>query len=307
MRISSSLFVLSIVLWAPAAGREIYVDNVAGDDTFTGRQDRNTGDRAGPVRTSAKALRLASSGDVIVLADNDEPYRESFSLVGNRHSGYPQQAFTIAGNGATLDGSVPVPQGAWEHYRGAVFRFRPRQMGPQQLFINDRPAVRVVGGWTSGSPPRLRPLQWCVHEGYIYFCVEPEKLPDNYGLTYAKLQTGITLYHVQGVTISNLTVQGFRIDGINAQNSARDVYIYEVTARGNGRAGITVGGASKVTIKVGVLGNNGQAQLLTLPHSKTFLRETQMFSNTAPAWVDRGGSVTADGQSIEGGIDDFQP
>ena len=105
------------------------------------------------------------------------------------------------------------------------------------------------------------------------------------------------------VAVVNLTVQGFQLDGINAANSARDVYLAGLICRGNGRSGITVGGASQVEIDVSLLGNNGRAQLLTLPYSETAIRNTDLLSNTAPAWVDRGGRVYLGGQRIEGGID----
>ncbi len=303
MRLCGCLFVTSVLLAATAAGRDIHVSNVAGDDTFTGHHSRSMPDRSGPVGTIAKALRLAGTGDRIVLAATGQPYRESISLVGRRHSGYPRRPFAIEGNGATLDGSAPVEPDAWENYRGAVFRFRPPRMAHQQLFLDDRPAVRVAASRSSGSPPKLEPLEWCLHGGFIYFCVEENKLPDDYRLSYAHLQTGITLFHVEGVGIVNLTVQGFQLDGINAHNSARDVYLGGVTSRGNGRSGITVGGASQVQIDVSVVGNNGSAQILTLPYSRTSVRNSDVFSNTAPAWVDRGGRVWINDRPVEGGID----
>jgi hypothetical protein len=192
------------------------------------------------------------------------------------------------------------------------------------LFLDDRPAVRVEASQPAlsatprardrlaipatdasphGQPPKLKPLQWCLYSGDILFCVQPGKLPKDYNLSYARQQTGVTLFHVRRVLISNLTVQGFRIDGINAFNSAREIRITGVTCRGNGRAGITVGGASQVEIDSCVLGNNGRAQLLTLPFSETWVRSSQLFANTAPAWVDQGGRVYINGKRVEGGID----
>ena len=85
--------------------------------------------------------------------------------------------------------------------------------------------------------------------GLIYFAVEKDKLPGNYHLSYAAKETGITLTHVQGVSIVDMVVQGFRIDGINAANSARDIRLVHITARGNGRSGIAVGGACVVGLK----------------------------------------------------------
>jgi len=304
MRRVGSLGLAWLVLIAPAAGRDIYVSNTAGDDSFTGRQSKNVADRSGPVRTIGRALQLAQSGDRIVLMKTPEPYRESVSLVGSRHSGYPHQAFVIDGSDAILDGSAPVPPEAWEHYRGGVFRFRPPRMGPQQLFIDDYPVERAAVDPSSGTLPELQPRQWCFHAGYIYFCVEPNKLPEDYDFTYAKLPTGITLFHVRRVGIVNLTVQGFQIDGINAHNSARKVYLGRVTARGNGRSGVAVGGASQVEIDLSLIGNNGQAQVITFPHSETVVRNSNIFSNPAPAWDDRGGRFYLGNQRLKGGIAD---
>ena len=75
----------------------------------------------------------------------------------------------------------------------------------------------------------------------------------------------MTLFHVEKVRIVDLTVQGFQVDGISLSNSAREVLLSGVTCRGNGRSGLAVGGASSVTIRESLLGDNGQAQLLTLP------------------------------------------
>jgi len=304
MRSVGCLGLALVVLITPAVGRDIYVSNTAGDDSFTGLQGKNVADRSGPVRTIARALQLAHSGDRIVLMKTGEPYRESVSLVGRRHSGYPHQALVIDGNEAILDGSAPVPPEAWEHYRGGVFRFRPPKMGPQQLFIDDFPVERARLDPSSGELPELQPHQWCFHAPYIYFCVERNKLPEDYHFTYAKLSTGITLFHVRGVGIVNLTVQGFQIDGINAHNSARQVYLGRITARGNGRAGVAVGGASQVEIDVSLIGNNGEAQVLTFPHSETVVRNSNVFSNPAPAWLDRGGRFFLGNQRIKGGIAD---
>ncbi len=300
-------FLSVLLLCSPAAGREVVVDNVAGDDRFTGQTARDPGGIAGPVRTLAKALRLAGPGDAIVLVKNDVPYRESFSLTGSRHSGSKEEPFTIRGNGAVLDGSAPAPAEKWEAYQGAIFRLRGRPMGYSQLFLNGRPAVRVFAAQSAKSPPKLEPRQWCSLEGRVYFCVEKNKLSGDYKLSYAHDPTGITLFHVERVRIADLTVQGFQVDGISLYNSAREVSLSNVTCRGNGRSGVAVGGASLLTIDDSLLGNNGQAQLLTLPYSEAHVRNTHLLSNTAPGLVDQSGRVYIDGHRVEGGRDDFRP
>ncbi len=299
---------------ARAAARDIFVSNVAGDDRFNGVVRQSVSGFDGPVRTIARALQLAEAGDRIVLVNTGVPYHESITLAGNRHSGNTLRPFILKGNGATIDGSAPVPEEAWEHVRGPVFRFRPPHVVYQQLFLDGRPASRVVAKPGSDSPPELAPLQWCLHRGYIYFSIDPKqtKLPGDYPLKYAHYQVGITLYHVRRVVIADVTIEGFQLDGIGAANSARDVLIGGVTCRGNGRSGIAVGGASLVEIDGCVLGDNGAAQLLTLPYSETHLRRTTLLGNTAPGWVDRGGPIYPHGiphltGPLRGGLDELIP
>jgi hypothetical protein len=300
-------FLIILFLWSPAWGREIFVNNKTGDDRFSGQQPGNNAGPSGPVRSLAKALQLASGGDTIVLAKTDVPYRESISLVGSRCSGTSQQPFVVQANGAILDGSAPAPAEVWEHYKDAIFRLRVRPAGSPLLFLNDRPAVRVFAAQAAKGPPELQPRQWCSVEGQIYFCVEHNKLPASYKLSYAHKQTGVTLFHVERVRILDLTVQGFQVDGVSLSNSAREVLLSGVTCRGNGRSGLAVGGASSVTVRESLLGDNGQAQLLTLPYSQTRLTGTHLLSNTAPAWVDQGGQVTIDGKREKGGKDERPP
>jgi hypothetical protein len=307
MRILGSLYVLLLLWPMPAAAREIFVDNVAGNDRATGRQPQPSADGNGPMRTIGAALRQARANDVIVLANTGQLYQESLSVVSSCRSGTAQEPFTIRGNGAILDGSTPVPPAAWEAYGGPVFRFRPPRLGDQQLFLDDRPATRVYVAPTAGGPPKLEPRQWCLLDGQIYFCVDSTKLPGDYRLRYAREQTGITLYHVEHVVITELVVQAFQIDGISLQNSARDVSLVGVTCRGNGRSGVTVGGASLVDLRRCWLGDNGQSQLLTLPYSETHVRDSRLLPQTAPAWANQGGRVYFDGKRMEGGRDELPP
>ncbi len=291
---------------APARARDIFVSNTAGDDKFTGASPQATANGGGPVGTIGKAVRVAGSGDRVVLDNSGRPYHESVTLEGSHNSGTSLGRFTLDGNGATLDGSAPVPPRAWENYFGAVFRFRPPRSENQQLFLDDRPAARVIVSPLAGSPPKLEPRQWCQLGGYLYFCVELTKLPEDYRLSYSALDTGITLLAVSKVAISGLSIQGFRLDGINAANAAHDVAITRVVCRGNGRSGIAVGGASLVDLDSISAGDNGRAQVLALPFSEIHLENCKLLSNTAPGLVDRGGKVYVDGKRVVGGIDSLK-
>lgn len=292
-------------LLAPLVARDILVSNTAGDDRNTGHEWRNTNDHAGPVRSLKKALMLARLSDRVILANTGQPYRESISLVGSAHSGTPHAPFIVLGSGATLDGSAPTPAHAWEHIRGNVFRFRSGAGGAQQLFLKDRPVPQVPTGTVSAEPPSLEPLHWALVQGDIYFAVEKNKLPADYALSYAARETGVTMYHCDYVALLNLVVQGFRLDGVNLANSARHVQIKAVTARGNGRYGLVVGGACLADIEACTLGNNGRGQLFTQALSETHVRQSDLLPLTAPAWVDAGGLFYWNDKRMQGGLEKF--
>jgi Right handed beta helix region len=291
MRHVSTVAVLWAVLAASAGARDIYVNNVGGDDRFDGSAPVSRGSNEGPCRTIARALREARTGDRVVLANAGEPYRESVTLQANRHSGTIDHPFELVGNGAILEGAAPIPDSAWEHARGDVFRFSPSRKAYQLLFLGGRPAHRVPVEAFALRAPELEPLQWCLFERNIYFRAEPGRLPQQYGLTHAALPVGITLYEVRNVVLSDLIVQGFQVDGINAHDSVFNASLRGLKCRGNARSGISIGGASQVTITGCVVGNNGVAQVRTEGYSHTHIIDSDLLDNTAPPVVREGGRV----------------
>ena len=289
---------LTLVGGAAAPGATVYVDNIAGDDLLDGRAAVSDAG-SGPVRTIRKALRVVEAGDRIVLANTGEPYREMIGLFDRRHCGTATSPFVIDGQGAVLEGAEAVPPDAWENFRGAVFRFRPPRSSFQRLFLEGKPAVERKLDPLARRLPELAPLEWYRHDAHVYFRVEEDKLPEAYALTYSARQTGITLYHVHDVLITNLVVQGFRLDGVNVNDGVRDCELIDVTSRGNGRSGVTVAGSSKVGLAHCTIGDNGAAQLRVEGQSSTVVEASELIANTAPAVVRRGGKLVIDGKSAE--------
>lgn len=275
--------------------RDWFVNNRGGDDLFSG-QIEQTGTLDGPVRTITRALRMARAGDRIVLANSGEPYRESVSLVGGPHSGLPGHPFVIEGNGATLDGRTIIPPEAWESYHGAVFRFAPRRLAYQQLYLNNKPALRHPTP-RGGALPKLAPLEWFLDGGYLYFRIEDERMIDDYALSCAVEKTGITAYKVHDVVIQNLTIQGFQIDGIQVHDSV-ECLVGGVVSRGNGRTGIAVVGASRARLDRCMLGDNAEAQLLVEYPARATVLECDLLPKAAPPIINRGGQVEVDGKPL---------
>ena len=102
------------------------------------------------------------------------------------------------------------------------------------------------------------------------------------------------MYEVRHVIINDLVVQGFQLDGVNAHDSAFDVSLNGLTCRGNGRSGISIGGASRVTLEACLVGNNGAAQVRTEGQSHTRIVNCNLLDNTAPALQRDGGKVTVE-------------
>lgn len=288
------IVVFSITL--PAAARDIFLNNRAGDDHFDGRFAMSQGGPAGPVQTFAKALRIADSGDRIVVANTGVPYRESVSLSGPRHSGLNFKPLVIDGNGATLDGSAPAA--GWQPVGGDVLRFQPERMAYGMLFLAGKPLARAPQVAPGESPAALQPLQWRLHDGWIYFRVEPDHLPQQYPLSYAKLQVGLTLYKVENVVITNLVVQGFELDGINCQDVRGGTTLDHITARWNGRSGIAVCGASHVLLDACLVEGNGESQLHLEGTSEVGAVGCELVPKSAPAWLIQGGRLSIDGREI---------
>jgi hypothetical protein len=116
-------------------------------------------------------------------------------------------------------------------------------------------------------------------------------MPRDYELSYTALTVGITLYEVRHVVISDLVVQGFQLDGINAHDGVFDASLVGLTCRGNGRSGISIGGASRVNLTACLVGDNGAAQVRTEGFSHTEILHCNLLENTAPAVVREGGLV----------------
>jgi len=249
-----------LTLLPSAAQADIwYVDNENGQDTNSGRTETVGPLAAGPFRTISRALAAAYQGDTIVLAKNDTPYRETITLAGRRNSGFSGQPFRIIGNGATLSGTQEILPEQWRYVEDSIYECRPADGAYQQVYLGSRPAT--FQPLSRDRLSELEPLAWTLIEGRVYFRTDNDNLPSAYNLHYAKLQTGVTLYHVSGVSIENLIVQGFWQDGINAHDNVRQAKLIGVTARGNGRSGVSAGGSSHLDVVSSLVGDNQSHQV----------------------------------------------
>lgn len=258
----SRAFVLVIATFmcigSVANARDLFVDNIAGDDRNNGSQVSAGGVQTGPFKTINRALWVAQSGDRIVLTKNAEPYREMVCLIGPRNSGFEETPFVIEGNGAVIDGTGMINSEDWSHAFGDVFKVRYRYMAYPLLFEGEKllPRLKVT---SANDLSKLQVGEWAGFGGQVYFRPAADRSFLTYPLAGAGMATGITLFQVDNVVIRNLTVQGFRIDGVSAPDAAEIVRLEKVVCRANGRSGLSTGGTSKVIAIESQMIENGAA------------------------------------------------
>ena len=106
------------------------------------------------------------------------------------------------------------------------------------------------------------------------------------------------MYDVQNVIIDGLIVQGFQLDGINAHDSVGRSIVRNCKIRGNGRSGLSVGGASRVQVDGSVIGSNQIAQVRSEGFCTLYVTDCRLLVSPVmgPAFDKQGGRIFIDGQ-----------
>jgi len=287
------LLTFGVVLGLTAGvwGRDIYVNQDLGDDRYQGHSPDSQGASDGPCRTIARALFLARAGDQVILAPTVEPYRESVTLQGPRHSGLVTRPFRIVGNGAVLDGRQTVRPAVWQPVGRDLYSFQPALQSLGMLYRDERPAYPRARPVVETTPDTLGEGEGCLFEGWYYFRAAPNRMPVEYTLSATLLPVGLTLCDVHNVEVLDLVVQGYRQDGVAVADGTRDAHLCGLTTRGNGRAGISVSGAARVEIDGCLSGNNGMAQIWLDGESTVRLQNNTLPTGSARAMVRMGGRL----------------
>lgn len=297
------LFLAISATAGPAVAGVIYVDNRAGNDGRTGTAPVVTSSEDGPVRTIRKALRLADTGDTIIIANHGEPYHEALTLSGARHSGLPDLPFTIIGNGAVLDGSLPVPYDAWRRGAENVWSFKPWRKGFYQLIRDGAPVPEVKVETGAVLLPEIPAGHWAAWRGQIWFRPHAGFVPSSYRLSFAVEQTGITMYAVRNVRISGLEIRYFRQDGVNAHDLCDSVLLHSVKLTGNGRSGVTTAGTSSLSIMSSELSANRLHSLLITENSIGVVLDSRL--SQPPDLQNMPGQQPVPGESLDRSADPF--
>lgn len=248
MKAVAFLSVASILLnVATSTNAEVYyVNNRVGADRHDGLVETPLSNTSGPVKSISQALKLASFADTIIVANTGVPYYDNLSFQGEKHSGDPVRPFRLIGNGATITGAMVIPEGGWREAGRDVWQVTPFRKGYFQLVRDGKalPEVRPQPGEKWDSIPQLEVDQWCTWNGSIYYRVERYVEPVTQRLSIARRSCGITVFAAHDIVISDLTIQHFRLDGVNLHDLATNIQLEKLTLHENGRAGLAIGGSS---------------------------------------------------------------
>jgi hypothetical protein len=259
-----------------ASAGNYFVNNRSGRDQNDGLSEVALNALTGPVRSINRALELAGSGDAVHVADTGTPYYESLSLVGARHSGAKNVPFTIYGNNAVISGLRQLPSKGWREASDGIWQVSFNRKG-YYFLLRDGVALPEHRGEASANIlETLPPGQWCAFRGAVFYRPNGFVIPTQDRFDYAADEMGITLYQVEHVKIVDLTVQHFRVDGVNAHNMCVGITLENVTSRENGRAGLAAGGTSSVTLLNSKLLGNGRDSALITGKASLDVRESEL-------------------------------
>lgn len=253
--------ILAVVAATTAHAAEIYVDNVNGSDGNDGLAPEIRTEYTGPVRTLRRATQLLQRSDTLVIGNTGRAYFEPLFLTGGRLSGFPDYPLTILGNGAMICGVRQLPEAGWESLGSGLWRLTLTRKGYYRFFQGDAawPEFQSAASWELSELPEG---QWAPRYGQVYFRFPQNEPPTDRRWTYAAEEQGISLVDVRHVRIVDLQVVGYRVDGINIDNSSQHVSLERVALHHNGRAGLAVGGSAHTRLVNSRISDNGRHSVL---------------------------------------------
>lgn len=195
---------------------DVFVDNVKGDDA-TGR----------PFRTLAKAVAALKEGDVLHLAKNAEPYRESILIA--------QGGIVIDGHGATLTGLEPIDKAAFQPHAPGQFKAR------FPAFAKAQPRV-VLDGRTLHGEGTLEELDAGQHlwaRDMLYVAPPEGASWEKAVLHFRVRRDGVVVQGASNVVVRNLTAEQWEGDAFRVEGKAEGVRFENCEGR------FAVGGESR--------------------------------------------------------------
>lgn len=213
-------------------GRSIHVDPIRGDDKNDGM--------AAPVRSIARAVRVAQPGDTIHLTP--ATYFESIDLSGKH--GEPGRPITLDGHGAILDGSEAVNLAEWESMGDGLYRkakLMPRMEDAtlsRWFFLWDDKMNRMSRCSKGPSQPLKKPTgllagEWTYvkEESSFYVKLPSDKSSDSVRIRYPMRSNGVACSREGShLVVRNITATHVHNDGFNIHGAQRGLVFENIAA-----------------------------------------------------------------------------
>jgi hypothetical protein len=213
-------------------GAEIRVDPEKGDDGGDGVSS--------PVRTIARAIKLAAPGDTIHL--KPVTYHESAVFI-DKH-GEPDKPIILDGHGAVLEGSEPVTSAGWEKVGPGLFRRAKLYKATDDAIVGrwfllwDGEMIRMNRCSKGPSEPlkhveELQPKEWTYvkEEDAFYLRLSPGQDLDTANIRYPARSSSVVFAKAgSNITVRNLTGTHPYNDGFNIHGAQRNLVFENITA-----------------------------------------------------------------------------
>lgn len=271
------------VVNVPLLASDLHVDPTNGDDALDGATQ--------PVKTIARAIRLAQPGDTIHL--RPMTHRDWAGFFDK--SGEPGKPITIDGHGATLDGCDPLDPNGWVEVEPELFRHDDLlpltdAIIDRWFFVMDGQLNRMRRCSKGPSEPLklpadLKPGEWtfvkdadrtkAARAGYINgsFWL---RLPPGQSLADAKIEVPVRTAGVlirgtsSHIVVKNLTATRPYNDGFNLSDS-RDCVFENIRAIDCGDDGISAHGECRYRVD-GFTSTGNATGICDTGHSETTYR-----------------------------------
>jgi hypothetical protein len=228
-------FLFAFLLMSPAMAEpliDIYVSPTAGNDANDGRSH--------PVKSIARAIKLAEPGDTIHLAVGT--YFESADFI-NKH-GLPGKPITLNGHGAILDGSEAVTAKEWEEVEPGLYRRTHLYKVTDEAIVSrwyllwDGKMNRMNRCSKGPSQPLkavadLLPGEWTFvkEKDAFYLRIPPGRTLEQEKIRYPARSNAVSFSSTGSwITIQNITGTHVYNDGYNIHGAQRNLRFENITA-----------------------------------------------------------------------------
>jgi hypothetical protein len=264
---NSIFFMMVFILLASEilTARDIYVNNLTGNDSNTGNSE------TAALLTIARAQTLFNAGDTIHLCNTGSVYREvfGFSKLIGKADGY----VTVDGHGATVSGSDKIVDADWQMagpglYKNDTiydkFKFN-KEIIWRFFFVFDGKMNRM-GTCMKGksiplkAPKDLLEKEWTfvTAEKAFYIKIDPAKKLADYNIEIPVRSNGVSIHNsTDYLTVRNLTATHVYNDGYGLSGDGKNILLENIQSIDCGDDGISAHANSGARIKGFYSSGNG--------------------------------------------------